>query len=406
MSTAEDKLKKILEASPLFSETKIGSTQKELNLDKLTEKQALSLARKGRAGDTGTSKISGGMSKGEQAILDTAGQKLAQQPDIVVSNVQRSKTWRADPRTKGGKKLASSYKAPQAKTLPDMPKLPPLPDMPAPKTGGDKGSTALALGIGYGKMVAKTLGKGAGTAGPTAIGGGLTGAGGSFLSAGAAAGLGNIGADSMVAQGMAQATGMHPALFGAPSLTNQMIATSGSSGLPGAANIGAAASKTGSLLSGNLLPLVGFGLQAYNILKIGGVFGGKESGSNSINYIELLRRAEAGEKSISTYQKGGRYINWDLTDKDQLEYIRSKIPNQLLTQRASSESDKLGDRSDHEEARGLGYRDPVSRLGHTKWDTQGRSLADITAVVNEKMGPEWTLDAARAKAAEDYHNMR
>lgn len=120
MATSTEELKKILGTSTLFSE---GGGDAALDLEKLTPRQSMALARQGRSagaqkGGTSSQRITGSATGIEKQILSQAGSELSSSDNIIVPNVQRSRTFREDERSRGGlrgeTKSTRSVESPQA----------------------------------------------------------------------------------------------------------------------------------------------------------------------------------------------------------------------------------------------------------------------------------------------------
>lgn len=153
-TSVDNKLRRLLQASPLFSNLdEAFDESKGIDLSKISEDRAVTLARINKA-DTKARGIRGSKSKLESKIIDTAGEMVGELPEIVVANVQRNKKFKRDQRSYGG--ISSLEKTrlreqPQEFVPPEEEDLPPLPETPAP-TGSSASTPAAGLNIGIAGM--------------------------------------------------------------------------------------------------------------------------------------------------------------------------------------------------------------------------------------------------------------
>lgn len=437
MASIDEKLRKLLEESPLFVNSgAIDSETGTIDVNKLTDKQAITLARQGKAIEAGgAGGMKAGQNIGNQAIIQEAAKQMANRPETIVKNLQQQHTFRADERTQGGSLGPLSSPTTRERDPEKMPEfegesfeppegfVPPSDNGPNPPIAPLAGMapSALANFIGRFKPGIDLTTRGIGTAkkfsgikngsmsvpalvesvqpgletmaaqDPFLIGDPTTLGGMSPVNEQAALQamhandptlignpntLGGMSpANSNVSAAINQVTGGGAA---APAFTNAGGAAVGFQGGGGAGALSGATTATALGMSplaigAGLLP---FAFMGYNILKQGGVFGGKGNPS-TISSVNLLRKAEAGDKSAETYLKSGDF-KWDLTDPEVLNFLKSNAVNELKTEHEMTYNrNNPVNRSNFEGQGRLTFKD-MSDI-----DTSGMSLSEINDLVNK-----------------------
>ena len=449
MGTVDKKLKRLIENSPLFTDTGTGDGQGGINLDKLTPKQAITLARQGRAlasGASSSAKV--GANMGNRKLIEEAAMRRAAMPDSIVKNVQRDKQFRADERTRGGNKLSAlaisqnnlsqkrfqgeefvaleGWQPPEtSSSLADAPVAPAAGMVPSELMRAAPHLSQVSKLAGLGKQGAKfggspsveALGGFAGTTtgqhgpyisgimeatgktaeqasemAPWATGeapNGMTqaqmvanGPPMSDLSIMAAENTartgGQIGgADIAGLRGMETKLGLSGGTAAAGGFAGGIMPAQLVSGaLPGGAGTmsTATAAGLGTSALGYILPGIGFGLQAYNILKQGGVFGGKGNPSG-ISPREILMAKEKGEDTYVAHLAQGD-LKLDLNDEQVMDAVRNAYVTETSTQRNMNESNARGMKGPDS----IGSAKPID-IKFTPESTSGKSIAEINAMV-------------------------
>lgn len=413
MASVDEKLKKLIDQSPLFVDGGATDESGGLDLSKLTKQQSITLARHGRAAglESGAGRITGGVTNLEKQVLDAAAQQQAARPEVVVPNVQQQRRFRADERSMGGMRDQISNLA-QTPTRERDPWTPPdegfegedfvapeLPEIPEVPTQGTPGITASApdmpsdtdIGMAIGKQVAsgitkKTMMTGA----KDIIKAGYNQVTGAPANAAAAAAGGGFTTQALnpvghqLAVEAIQGAAGNPLLEGlsvtdlggmsaaTPTIALQAMGaanTAATGGIVGGAPIANLAAAEAAMQAGTAAATPALGMaggiagMAAIAAQIGmGAYDMFTRKAGSYSPSGLLRKAEQGVTSHTSDLRSGK-INWDLTNPEVLDFLRNQA---LVEQQKMRDTRNRGgyfsnDRSEREAMQQAGHYNTFDR---------------------------------------------